>query len=100
MVTDDDDDDTSEEEVVENVHARRKRERGRMAFMLLLRRLCALVALGLLLLQQPYMASRSRTPGVNKAKVSANGREGGMHRCGRACAGICDGARHPLFARV
>jgi len=65
---DDDDDDESEEEEVESVHAKRKREKGRAAFMLLLRRLFAIVAFCLLLSKQPFMV-KPREAGVNKLKV-------------------------------
>merc|ERR1719502_1780617 len=65
---DDDDDDEEEEEQVESEHVRRKRERGRMAFFKLLRRVLAFIPLAIVLSRQPFMI-KPRAPGVNSAKL-------------------------------
>lgn len=63
-----DDESDEEEEEVEPAALRKKRERGRKAFFSLLRNLVALIPLGLMLSQQPFMM-KPRQPGVNRVKV-------------------------------
>jgi len=66
--SDDEDSGKEEEEEVESEHARRKREKGRTAFMRLLRQLFSLIPLAMVLSQQPFMV-KPRAPGVNRGKV-------------------------------
>ena len=54
--------DESEEEVVESVHARRKKEKSRVAFMKLVRFLLSFLPLAMVLSQQPFMM-KPRVPG-------------------------------------
>jgi len=67
---DDDDDDAEEEEEeqVESEHVRRKRERGRTAFLKLIRRFITLIPLALVLARTPFVV-KPRAPGVNSAKI-------------------------------
>lgn len=64
----DDDDAVEEEEEVEPEHVRRKRQRGRAAFLTLLRRVIAFIPLGIVLSRQPFMV-KPRMSGVNAAKM-------------------------------
>ena len=64
----DDDDDEEEEEEIESEVVRRKRERGRKSFLLLVRRVLALISLAMVLSKQPFMM-RPRQPGVNSFKL-------------------------------
>lgn len=66
--SDSDEVDEEEEEEVEGEHARRKREKGRAAFMKLMRQVLALIPFVMLLSQQPFMV-KPRAPGVNRGKV-------------------------------
>jgi len=66
--SDDDGPEEEEEEEVESEHVRRKRERGRLAFLKLLRRGAALIPLAIVLSRQEFM-KRPRGAGVNAAKV-------------------------------
>ena len=65
---DDDDDEEEEEEVFESEHVRRKREKGRNAFLKLIRRFITLIPLAIVLSKQPMMM-KPRAPGVNSAKM-------------------------------
>ena len=65
---DDDDDDESEEEQVEPEHIRRRRQRGRTAFLRLIRRFLSLIPLAVVLSRQPFMV-KPRAPGVNSGKL-------------------------------
>ena len=59
---------SSDDQPVEPAALRKKRERGREAFFGLLRNVLALIPLGLILAQQPFMM-KPRQPGVNRVKV-------------------------------
>lgn len=63
-----DDDEEEEEEEVESLHAKRKKEKSRKAFMKFARQLLAFVPLIIVLSQQPLM-KRERQSGVNAAKL-------------------------------
>ena len=65
---DSDPDDEEEEEVVESEHVRRKREKGRSAFLKLIRRCLAFIPLAVVLSRQPFVV-RPRGSGTNAAKV-------------------------------
>jgi len=65
---DDDEEEEEEEEPVESEAKRRKRERGRRSFLMLVRRLLALVALAMVFSKQPFMM-RPRQPGVNRFQM-------------------------------
>ena len=58
----------SEEEVVESAAARRKRERGRTAFLRLIRRCIVMIPLALVLGRQPFL-KKERGSGVNAMKM-------------------------------
>ena len=66
--SDESSDEEEEEEEIEPEHVRRKRERGRNAFLNLLRRFMTLIPLAVVLSRQPFMV-KPRAPGVNSAKM-------------------------------
>ena len=66
--SDESSDEEEEEEEIEPEHVRRKRERGRNAFLNLLRRFMTLIPLAVVLSRQPFMV-KPRAPGVNLSLI-------------------------------
>lgn len=66
--SEDDVEDDEEELEVESAAMKKKKEKGRKAFMRLMRKILVLVPLGVVLTQQPFM-QKPREPGVNRGKI-------------------------------